>query len=82
MQTKLSRLQKSILSALADSREKIVPVRSLYDPSATNLKAIRATVSKAITRLESRGLVERVSVSTPELKRRKIPAIRSTNTES
>jgi predicted transcriptional regulator len=76
MNSKLSKLQKRILHEVAKSEDGVVSVSSLYDPHAENLNAARAATSRAISRLQDRGLVERLAVSSPGLAGRKVPAIR------
>src|SRR5690349_17739388 len=71
----LSELQKSILEKIAKSPNGFVHVSSLYDPDAPNLNAARAATSRAISRLQDRGLIERQPLVVRGLKRRKLPTI-------
>jgi hypothetical protein len=74
----LSTLQKEILSFLG--KQELTRVKTLFDhfvrPGAVNRKAITPTISRAVSRLADRGLVERGFV---EIGPRKIPAVRLSN---
>jgi DNA-binding MarR family transcriptional regulator len=67
-QTKLSKQQRAILAAL--EAQSPLAIKTLYEPK--NLVA-RASTSRAISRLQDRKLVERVSI---ECDRRRIPGVR------
>jgi DNA-binding MarR family transcriptional regulator len=82
-QKKLSKLQKSILEKIAKSKKGFVRVSSLYDPAAPNLNAARAATSRALARLQARGLIVReASKELALLERRKVRAYRLTNAEN
>jgi len=71
----LSTLQKEILTFLG--KYELTRVKTLFDhfvrPGAPNRKAVMTTVSRAVSRLQDRGLIERgfVAVGTT-----KVPAVR------
>jgi hypothetical protein len=71
----LSPLQKEILAILG--KQGLMRVKTLFDhfvkPGAVNRKAVTPTISRAVSRLVDRGLVERGFV---EIRPRKIPAVR------
>ncbi len=68
VQTKLSKQQRAILAALEEQSP--LAIKTLYEPK--NLVA-RASTSRAISRLQDRKLVERVSIAHD---RRRIPGVR------
>ncbi len=69
---KLSRQQKSILRKLEGTNG--LPISHLYKSSALNLRAVQASVSRALSRLQDRGLVERLSIL--GIGDRRVPGVR------
>jgi len=57
---KLSKQQKQILKRLEGTGG--LPVSLLYKSGAANLRSVQASVSRAVSRLQARGLVERISI--------------------
>lgn len=66
----LSRKQRRILSILAEAE--LVRIRELRNRTGGS----RSALSRSITRLQNRGLVERVSI---QFGKRKMPALRLSN---
>ena len=71
---KLSKLQKQILAELAGRDCMTVrALRERFAATTSREKTLRASLSRAISRLQDRGLVERVSL---EIGKRRAPAVR------
>ncbi len=71
-QKKLSKQQKYILKRITG--KECLPVSYLYNSGTDNRRSVQASASRAISRLQDRGLVERVSIPGPS--GRHVPGVR------